>query len=577
MENLAPMIGIDLGTTYSAVSVVHEGMPRILSDGNERLIPSVVGFSGKGRWLVGAPARNQYVFAPENTVRSIKRKMGTGEKVLLGGYELTPQQISAFVLREMKRIAEEALGQAVEKAVITVPAYFSDAQRQATKDAGEIAGLEVVRIINEPTAAALAYGLDRAEDQMVLVYDLGGGTFDVSLVELTAGVVEVLASHGDTRLGGDDFDSRLVNHLVQLCIERFGVDLSNNRQAMARLTRAAEKAKIWLSDHPFAWIREEYLFEKDGQPRHLEYEISRESFEEMVADLLQQTTVSVDRVLADANLAPNDVDRILLVGGSTRIPAVWQLLAEHTGIEPEMAINPDEAVALGAGIQAAISAGVPINSILVDVTPFSLGVEVATFIGNKVVPGIYKPLIRRNSTVPRTKEEVFETIYPNQDAVEIRVYQGESPIANQNRLLGNFLISDLQPTTQGELAEVTVCFDIDVNGILRVQATDRKSGKQQAITVAASRERLSAEEIGRAVAQLAEMELEQSERPGIAEFNILIERAELLLAKARLDADQADRLQSLVDEIREAYQLEEGEYPDTLLEDLIDLLFELED
>ena len=576
MDSMEPIIGIDLGTTFSVLSVVYDGVPQILADGNQRLIPSVVGYSGQGRWLVGAPARNQYVFAPENTVCSIKRKMGTGEKISLGGYELTPQQVSAFILREMKRVAEDVIRQPVEKAVITVPAYFSDAQRQATKDAGEISGLDVVRIINEPTAAALAYGLDRAEDQMVLVFDLGGGTFDVSLVELTAGVVEVLASHGDTRLGGDDFDARLVNHLVQLCMDRFGVDLSDNRQAIARLTRAAEKAKIWLSDHPFAWIREEYLFEKDGRSRHLEYEISRDQFEGMISDLLQRTTNSIDRVLADASLAANDIDRILLVGGSTRIPAVWQLLAEHTGIEPEMAIDPDEAVALGAGIQAAIYAGVPINSILVDVTPFSLGVEIATFIGNKVVPGIYKPLIRRNSTIPQTREDIFRTIYPNQDSVEIRVYQGESPIANQNRLLGNFLISDLQVDVPGELAAVTVCFDIDVNGILRAQATDRKTGKQQTITVTASRERMSAEEIGRAASQLADMELEQSERPGMAEFNILVERAERLLDKGKLDVDQIDRLQSLVDEIREVYQLEEGEYPDNLLEGLIDLLFELE-
>ncbi len=570
------IIGIDLGTTFSAVSVVREGQPQLLSDGNERLIPSVVGLSEQGKWLVGAPARNQFVFAPDRTVRSIKRKMGSPERVVVGGHELAPQQVSAFILREMKRIAEATLEEPVSQAVITVPAYFSDAQRQATKDAGEIAGLDVVRIINEPTAAALAYGLDRAEDQVVLVYDLGGGTFDVSLVELTAGVVEVLASHGDTRLGGDDFDARLVNHLVQVVKEQYGIDLSGSRQALARLARAAERAKITLSDHPFAWIREQYLFEKDGQPRHLEYEISRELFESLIEDLLQRTLNSIEQVLRDTSLAPNDINRILLVGGSTRIPAVWRLLAEHTGIEPEMAVNPDEAVALGAGVQAAICAGESINSILVDVTPFSLGVEVATFIGNKVVPGIYKPLIRRNTTIPTTKEDVFQTVYPNQNAVEIRIYQGESPIATQNRLLGNFLVDSLKPEAAGKLAKVTVCLDIDVNGILRVQATDRLSGQQRTITVAASRERLSTEEIGQAAAQLADLEVERPDNPAVAEIDFLLERAEQLLDGGQLDADGIDRLQAKIDEIREAYKSEDEDHADELLEELLDLLFELE-
>jgi molecular chaperone DnaK len=472
-----PIVGIDLGTTYSAVSMVQGGQPCILPNGSERIIPSVVGFSAPSKWLVGTPARNQYVFAPENTVRSIKRKMGSTELVTLGGHRFMPQQISAFILRELKRVAEENLGQEVKKAVITVPAYFSDVQRQATKDAGTIAGLEVVRIINEPTAAALAYGLNQGDDQMVLVYDLGGGTFDVSLVELTAGVVEVRASHGNTHLGGDDFDERLAQHVNEVFSKQQEVDLSGNRQALARLNRAAEQAKIYLSDHPFAWMREEYLAEKSGKPLHLEYEVARTRFEEMIEDLLRQTTDSIDRVLKDAGLSASDLDRVLLVGGSTRIPAVWELVAEHTGIEPEMAINPDEAVALGAGVQAAIIAGQPIDSILVDVTPFSLGIEVATFMGNRVIPDQYRVLIRRNTTIPTTKEEVFYTLYPEQDTVHVKVYQGEHPVASQNRLLGDFLIQELEPETPGELAKVTVSFDIDVNGMLRVQAADRKSGK----------------------------------------------------------------------------------------------------
>jgi molecular chaperone DnaK len=572
-----PIIGIDLGTTFSAVSLVREGRPQLLTRGTERLIPSVVGYSAQGKWLVGTPARNQYVLAPENTVRSIKRKMGSSERIQLGGHLFTPQQISAFILREMKQIAETNLRRAVGKAVITVPAYFSDAQRQATKDAGEIAGLQVMRIINEPTAAALAYGLNRADDQIVLVYDLGGGTFDVSLVELTAGVVEVRASHGDTHLGGDDLDERLARYLADSFYQQHQVELAGSRQAMARLTRAAEQAKIQLSDHPFAWVREEYLAEKNGKPLHLEYEVARAQFETMIEDLLQRTTQSIDQVLKDAHLSAGDLDRILLVGGSTRIPAVWRLVAEHTRLEPEIAINPDEAVALGAGVQAAIIAGQPIASVLVDVTPFSLGIEVATFMGEKIVPDMYQPLIRRNTTIPTTKEEVFRTVYPGQESVEIKVYQGEHPIASQNRLLGKFLVGGLKPEAPGEPAKVTVAFDIDVNGILRVQAADRKTGQQKAITVSASHERLSADEITRATAQLAGMQVTRHEEAELAEINVLLNRARQLLEQNRLEEGQAAQLQAKIEEITAAHQTGDNEQLENLLEELLDLMFDVEE
>jgi molecular chaperone DnaK len=571
-----PIVGIDLGTTFSAVSIVQDGQPHILTNGGERIIPSVVGYSSQGKWLVGTPARNQYIFAPENTVRSIKRQMGSTERVTLGGHEFTPQQISAFILRELKRIAEENLGQAVNKAVITVPAYFSDAQRQATKDAGVIAGLEVARIINEPTAAAMAYGLNRGDDQIVLVYDLGGGTFDVSLVELTAGVVEVRASHGNTHLGGDDFDERLAQHAHEVFLEQHGTDLSGNRQALARLNRAAEQAKIHLSDHPFAWMREEYLAEKNGQPLHLEYEVARTQFEAMIEDLLQSTTQSIDRVLKDAGLSARDLDRVLLVGGSTRMPAVWELVAEHTGVEPEMAINPDEAVALGAGVQAAITAGQPIDSILVDVTPFSLGIEVVTFLGDRIIPDQYSVLIRRNTAIPTTREQVFSTVYPGQDTVHIKVYQGEHPIASQNRLLGDFRITELEPEAPGELAAVTVLFEIDVNGILRVQATDRKTGKHKAITVTASRERLSTDEIARAGAQLAEIETADVTGVDSDEVSAMLNRAQKLLGAGTLTEDQADQLQQEVDQVQAALQADDPELLDERLEELLDLLFDLE-
>jgi molecular chaperone DnaK len=571
-----PIIGIDLGTTFSAAAVVQEGQPRLLVTEGQRLLPSVVGLSPQGRWLVGMPAYNQYVFAPENTARSIKRKMGSAERITLGGHVLTPQEISAFILHELRRIAEADLKRAVRQAVITVPAYFSDAQRQATKDAGEIAGLKVVRIINEPTAAALAYGLNRAEDQLVLVYDLGGGTFDASLVQLTAGVVEVRASHGDTQLGGDDFDLRLAQYVARVFAQQHGVDVTADRHIMARLTRAAERAKIELSAHPFAWVREEYLADSHGRPLHLEYEVSRKELEALIRDLLQRTLDSVDQVLKDAGLASGDLDRILLVGGSTRIPLVWQLLAEHTGIEPQMAVNPDEAVALGAGVQAAIVAGQPIGAVLVDVTPFSLGIEVATFVGANVVPDMFRPIIRRNTTIPCTREEVFRTVYPGQDTVEVVVYQGEHPIASQNRLLGRFRIQGLKPEVAGEPARVTVRFDIDVNGILRVQATDRKTGQQRTITVAAARERLSAEEISHATAQLAALMAVEEEGAESEETQAVLLRARQLLESGVLDDERVEPLQLKIEEVEQAQHSRDQAAVAERMDELVDLLFDVE-
>ncbi|MEA3377863.1 MAG: Hsp70 family protein, partial [Chloroflexota bacterium] len=473
------IVGIDLGTTNSGVAVVRNGAPQMLPNGDERIIPSVVGRSPRGGWLVGTPARNQVVLHPEETVCSIKRKMGTDFQVALGERMFSPQAISAFILRELKGIAERNLQEEVSDAVITVPAYFSDAARQATREAGQIGGFNVRRIINEPTAAALAYGLNLADDQVVLVYDLGGGTFDVSLVELMGGVVEVLASHGNTRLGGDDFDRRLAAVIAARFEEEHAVDLRQDRRAWARLIRAAEDAKIKLSSHPFARVRGEYIAEKRGIPLHLEYEVSRERFEEAIADLLEETLVSVDRVLTDAEVFPGDIDQVLLVGGSTRIPAVWDMVANHVDIEPHVSINPEEVVALGAGVQAGIIAGKPIDAILVDVTPYSLGIEVAETYMGRVVPDHYNVIIRRNTTIPVTKEEVYSTLYPDQDTVEIRVYQGESPVASENTLLGTFTISDLEPERPGELATVTVQFDFGVDGILKVTARDRHTGQKK--------------------------------------------------------------------------------------------------
>jgi molecular chaperone DnaK len=581
MSNI--IVGIDLGTTNSAVAVVQDGQPRILSKGDQKLIPSVVGYAKQAGWMVGRPALNQYTLDPKNTIRSIKRKMGRQEKIRLGGREFSPQQISAFILRELKTIAEENLGQPVDKAVITVPAYFTNAQRQATKEAGEIAGLEVVRIINEPTAAALAYGLNREDDHLALIYDLGGGTFDVSLVEMIAGIVEVQASHGDTHLGGDDFDHALAEHASKLFYKKHRFSLKDNRLANARLIAAAETAKIRLSNFSEADLREEYLTERDGVPLHLETKIERSKFEDLVKDFLKRTLESTDKVMQDAQLAVGQLNRVLLVGGSTRMPIVWDLVANYTGLEPDAEINPDEVVALGAAIQAAIIAGQPVNSILVDVTPYSLGIETAAEVSGQVIPDIYNVLIRRNSTIPATKEQIFSTLYPNQSKVHIKVYQGEAPIASANILLGEFMISGLRSIKPRDYPSVNVRFDFDVNGMLHVRATGRVTGTQEGISIQATQARLTPQEIAQARQELSELDLssaETDEAPGSEAKPVVDEETQALLRRAQdlLNGDTLTELQritlpNLMQDIIEAKTQDEL---DDLAEELLGMLFDLE-
>ena len=481
------VVGIDLGTTYSLVAAVQNRQPRVLAYRGETLLPSVVGFGSGGELLVGTPARNQLIVAPERTVRSIKRKMGSEERVRLGEREFTPQEISAFILRELKRRAEEVLGEPVRRAVITVPARFSDAQRQATKDAGEIAGLQVERIINEPTAAALAYGLDRAGSCRALVYDLGGGTFDVSAIELSEGVIEVRASHGDPLLGGDDFDARLADKLAALVEDRYGVHPGGDRRAMARLTLAAERAKIKLSDAPYAIVREEHLLKRV----HLEQEVSREEFEELIENLLQRTLGAVDRALADAGWRPKDLDTVLLVGGSTRIPRVAELVRKHLGMEPRSEIHPDEAVALGAAVQGAIIAGEPIDAVLVDICPYSLGIQTYTVVAGVEVPNRFSVIIPRNTAIPCSKTERFFTLHPDQDRAEVRVYQGEGYTVDRNTFLGQFMFTGISPNPSGGLREVLVAFDYDVDGIVHVTARDHLSKRHAGIKVTGLKGRLS--------------------------------------------------------------------------------------
>jgi molecular chaperone DnaK len=572
---MSKIVGIDLGTTNSGVSIVQSGAPVMLPNGNERIIPSVVGYSTINKsWLVGTPARNQFVLDPDNTVRSIKRKMGTDARVTMGGQEFTPQQVSAFILRELKGVAERNLGEPVSDVVITVPAYFTDAARQATHDAGRIAGFNVRRIINEPTAAALAYGQNQAEDALVLVYDLGGGTFDVSLVELMGGVVEVRASHGNTQLGGDDFDQLLAEEIAQWFNEQHGVDLRQERRAWARLLRAAETAKIQLSSHPYAWVKEEYIAEKNGVPLHLEYEASRSQFETLIQPKLEETLASVRQVLADAKIEPDQLQQVLLVGGSSYIPAVWDLLANELKITPQMSINPEEVVALGAGVQAAIIAGEPIDAILVDVTPHSLGIAVAEHFMDHIIPGHFKSLIRRNTTIPTTREEKFYAIYPEQETISVEVYQGEHEFVDQNIPLGDFLITGLKPGPDGSPAEVTVQFDLDVNGILKVTARDRSSNHQASISVEASHARMSEPEILAARDWVEEKTAETELTPLSDEHAAVMRRAESLLAGNELEEEDRKSLADLVARIEDARAGGNAENLEELLETLEDLLFD---
>jgi molecular chaperone DnaK len=579
---MSRIIGIDLGTTFSATALVREGAPQIVPQGDERIMPSVVGLTPNGNLLVGTPARNQYVLYPERTVRSIKRKMGQDVEVLLGDRSYKPQEISAMILRELKNGMEAQLGEPVEGAVITVPAYFSDSARQATREAGEIAGLTVERILNEPTAAALAYGLDRTDErQLVAVYDLGGGTFDISIIELDTGVVEVRASHGNTQLGGDDFDERLVEYLAERFEQDHGIDPRSDRRAMARLMRAAEEAKIALSSQPFARVREEYLLTEEGRPLHLDVELSRVEFEALISDLVEGTLVSFDDALRDAGIAANDLTHILLVGGSTRIPLVWRMIHEHTNIEPETAVNPDEAVALGAAVQAAIVAGEPLDAILVDVTPHSLGIEVAEWEFGELVPDRYSVIIQRNTTIPTSRSEVYSAVVPEQKAIQIKVYQGESPVASHNTLLGEFLFDELRPEVAGQPPRVTVQFDFDVNGMLHISAVDRGSGKQARMSVKAARAHLSPADIARTRADLEELtanflaEVDSAEDVETTEVDALLERARRVLKNS--SGITAAELQTAIADLEDAVKRGGAEAVEERAENLLDVLYDIED
>jgi molecular chaperone DnaK len=576
VSNVTSIVGIDLGTTYSLVASVEHGQPRVLADEQgQRLLPSVVGFSPKGELLVGMPARNQYVVEPDRTVRSIKRKMGTDERLSLAGRTYTPQEISAFILGRLRHIAQQHFGEAIEQTVITVPAYFADAARQATRDAGEIAGFEVARIINEPTAAALAYGLDRQEDQKVAIYDLGGGTFDVSIVELSQGVIEVRASHGNTALGGDDFDALIVRHVADQFEAQHGIDLQRDRHSLSRLVRAAEAAKITLSDNPYARIAEEFIA-REGllKSLHLDVELARRDFEDMLRPLVQSTLESVNRALHDAGLRARDLHKVLLVGGSTRIPLVRRMLAEHLGQEPQSDIHPDEAVALGAAIQAAIVAGEPIAPVLVDVAPRSLGIQAAGLVLGHLVTDRYSVLIQRNTAIPCTKSEAFYTLAPSQDDARIRVFQGDEVVASRNDFLGEFLFEGISPDPEGLNREVLVRFDYDVNGMVQVAAIDRRTNRSEGMKITASRQRMSATEKAHSLVKLAAID-RRLER----EVDAVLRRSERLMLELEADGrlGRAEEVLALAGDLERARKDRDHDRARALMETLSEMIYSLQD
>ena len=487
---MSKIIGIDLGTTNSCVAVMEGGEPVVIANSEgARTTPSVVGFTKTGDRLVGQVAKRQAITNPENTVASIKRYMGTDHKVTLNGKEYTPQQVSAMILQKLKADAEAYLGETVTEAVITVPAYFNDSQRQATKDAGTIAGLNVRRIINEPTAAALAYGVDKEDDQKIMVYDLGGGTFDVSIIEMGDGVTEVLATNGDTHLGGDDFDQRIIDWMADAFQTENGIDLRKDKMAAQRLKEAAEKAKIELSSAMSSQINLPFITADATGPKHLDMTLTRAKFNELTADLVDRTMTPVRKALQDAGLRASDLKKVLMVGGSTRIPAVYDAVKKELNCEPFKGINPDECVAVGAAIQGGVLNGEKKGLLLLDVTPLSLGIE--------TLGGVCTKIIDRNTTIPTHKSQVFSTAADNQPSVEVNVLQGEREFARDNKSLGVFHLDGIAPAPRG-VPQIEVTFDIDANGIVKVSAKDLGTGKEQNITITASTN-MSKEDIDKAV------------------------------------------------------------------------------
>ncbi|WP_238902529.1 molecular chaperone DnaK [Clostridium sp. YIM B02506] len=551
---MAKVIGIDLGTTNSCVAVMEGGDPVVIANAEgARTTPSVVSFQANGDRLVGQVAKRQSITNPDKTIISIKRHMGTSHKTNIDGKDYTPQEISAMVLQKIKADAESYLGETVTQAVITVPAYFNDSQRQATKDAGKIAGLEVLRIINEPTAAALAYGLDKMDtNQKIFVYDLGGGTFDVSILELGDGVFEVKATNGDTKLGGDDFDQKIIDFIAESFRAENGIDLRNDKMALQRLKEAAEKAKIELSSSTQTIINLPFITADATGPKHIDLTLTRAKFNELTHDLVQRTIEPMRKALNDAGLSIGEIDKVLLVGGSTRIPAVQEAVKNFTGKDPSKGVNPDECVAVGAAIQGGVLTGDVKDVLLLDVTPLTLGIE--------TLGGVATPLIERNTTIPTRKSQVFSTAADSQTSVEIHVVQGERQMAADNKTLGRFTLSGIAPAPRG-IPQIEVTFDIDANGIVKVSATDKGTGKEANITITASTN-LSDDEIDKAVKEAEKFAEEDKKRKDSIEIKNNADQVVYQTEKALTDlgdkvsAEDKSKIQAKLEEVK---KIKDGE------------------
>ena len=592
------ILGIDLGTTNSEVAIVRDGRPVVLPDDDgDPILPSVVGLDSQGRLLVGRPARNQFVLAPDRTVNSIKRKMGEETTVTLGDQKYTPQEISAIILRTLKQRAEKALGHEVKKAVITVPAFFNEGQRAATREAGELAGLEVVRIINEPTAAVLTYDPHPPEMERLLVYDLGGGTFDVSIAQVEGGVVEILASHGDTHLGGDDFDQRLLDFVADRFLTEHGIDLRDMAVPRSRLLRAVEDAKKALSFDAIARIEEEFITEKKGVPLHLKLEVDRGEYEDLIEPLLSKTLTCVDQSLEDARLQANQIDKVLLVGGATRTPLVHRLLQERLGRPVHAEIEPDLAVALGAAVQGGLIAGVEVGPVLVDITPHTLGISTLGELNGLPSVHFMAPIIERNTALPATRTEIFSTVSDGQKGADIRVYQGEFEDTRYNTLVGSVKIEGLAAVDAGN--QIVVRLDLDLSGILKVTATERLTGLSRRVTIDNAMERFRTKQRTDAVDRLEaifgtaedvpdlplalgapqpaviEDDLTPGQRQAIQSAHDLIVKAERVLPTA--NAEDAAELKALLADLRAAVENREEEDITTIAAEVEDLVFYLED
>ena len=569
---MAKIIGIDLGTTNSCVSVIEGGEPVVIPNAEgARTTPSVVAFSKDGERMVGNIAKRQAITNPEKTISSIKRHMGSDYKVNIDGKAYTPQEISAIILQKLKADAEAYLGEKVTEAVITVPAYFTDSQRQATKDAGKIAGLDVKRIINEPTAAALAFGIDKEDDQKVMVYDLGGGTFDVSIIEMGDGVQEVLATAGNNHLGGDDFDKKVMDYIVAQFKNETGIDLSNDKMAMQRVKEAAEKAKIDLSGMTTAQISLPFITADATGPKHLETTLTRAKFNEMTADLVEATMGPVRQAMQDSGLSMNDIDKILLVGGSTRIPAVQEAIQKFSGKEPFKGINPDECVAMGAALQGGVLGGDVKGLLLLDVTPLSLGIE--------TMGGVNTVIIERNTTIPTKKSQIFSTAADNQTSVEVHVLQGEREFAKDNKTLGMFHLDGILPARRG-VPQIEVTFDIDANGIVHVSAKDLGTGKQQEISITAS-SNMSKEDIDKAVREAEQFAEEDKKKRESVDLrnnaDQMVYQTEKLISEDgdKFSADDKSALQTKVDALKEALKGDNEDAIKSAQEDLQNKFYEV--